>query len=93
MRYLRKRMDNITAVLAASELAMNTEMAASKARVELLNQECIAEFGMTLDEVNEEQRADIRKEESRLSSIRKQKEIAQMRADDDHIGLWLIGEE
>jgi hypothetical protein len=93
MRYLRNRMDNITAVLAASELAMNTEMAASKARVELLNQECIAEFGMTLDEVHEEQRADIRKEESRLSSIRKQKEIAQMRADDDHIGLWLIGEE
>jgi hypothetical protein len=86
-------MDNITAVLAASELAMNTELAASRARIEVINQECIAEFGITLDELENEQRAAIRKEQHDLAATRRAKEIAQMRADDDHIGLWLMGED
>jgi hypothetical protein len=73
-------------------LAIKAELAQIAADFEVSNQQCIADTGMTIDEVCAIQLAEAKEHFRSVARANREREIQEMWDNDDDLGLWLAGE-
>lgn len=74
------------------ELAIKAELAQIAEDLEVHNQKCIAETGMTIDEIVTTQLAEAKEHFRSVDRANREREIQEMWDNDDDLGLWLAGE-